>query len=75
MTTTATRGCDYCGADAELSAYLPAKYATVNYSPDSFSADEVEDVCDRCVRDYRVSHDPAVKRRPRPANAKPYRWL
>ncbi len=66
MTDTALR-CDYCGRPAEeLFAFLPEKYAADNYSPGSLSLSELEDVCARCVERYRVSHDPKVKRRPRP---------
>lgn len=72
---TITKCCDYCGADTELTAWLPERYAVDNYSPGSLSLDELLDVCDRCVRDYRITHDPAVKRRPRPAQPKPYAWL
>lgn len=72
---TITKGCDYCGADAELDTFLPYRYAADNYSPGSLSLDECEDVCARCQVSYRVTHDPAVKRRPRPAQPKPYAWL
>ena len=58
--------CDYCGKVDVLTTWFPERYAAVNYSPNSFSADELEDVCARCVERYRVTHDPAIKRRPRP---------
>ena len=58
--------CDYGKRTAPLTTWLPEKYAADNYSPSSFSGDELLDLCAACVRRYRVSHDPKVKRRPRP---------
>ena len=68
-----TQCCDYCGADTELSAWLPEKYASVGYRPGSFSASELIDVCQACVVLFNVSHDPAVPRKP--LAAAPFRWL
>lgn len=58
--------CKYCGSTSDLSAWLPEKYAADNYRPGSLSLDELEDFCGRCVTRFRVSHDPNIKRRPRP---------
>ena len=74
MTTTTSRfACVYCGADdVPLTAWLPERYRSVGFSPGSFSADELEDVCDPCVVAFSVSHDPKVPRKPRPVPRKPW---
>ena len=58
--------CHYCLRTSDLTSWLPEKYASVNYSPGSFSGSEVLDLCAECVTRYNVTHDPKVKRRPRP---------
>lgn len=75
--------CDYCGKVDVLGTFMPEKYAVDNYSPSSLSLDELIDVCAKCERRYRVSHDPKIKRRTPPCvpadrgarEPAPYAWM
>jgi hypothetical protein len=70
MTTTACNheACSFCKQVGPLDYWLPEKYAADNYSPSSFSGDELIPTCPPCSQTYRMSHDPNLPR-------KPYRWL
>ena len=64
MTSAVSREpCHYCGAAAPLSWWLPERYAVDNYSPSSFSGDELVGTCDACTSRYDLSHDPTKPRK------------
>lgn len=67
MTTTAGQNydleiCDGCLAYGPVTLWFPEKYAADNYSPSSFSMDELIAVCDNCRETGGFSHDPNQKR-------------
>lgn len=58
--------CDSCMAYGPVSCWLPERYAVDNYSPSSFSLDELICVCESCRVAGNMSHDPAQPRLPLP---------
>ncbi len=58
--------CDHCGAKGPVDIWLPAKYRADNWSPSSFSADELIYACADCTARIGYNHDRQTKAPRRP---------
>ena len=59
--------CDHCGTRGPVNIWLPAKYRADNWSPSSFSADELIHACSPCSQRIGYNHDLPDQEPPRRA--------